>query len=310
MAEVDWHRLPSLSTLRAFEATARLQGYSAAARALNVTPAAIAQQVRKLEKELGSGLVRREGRGLALTAAGRQLSATLREAFALIAGGVDEMRQLQATRGVRVSTTQFFVDAVILPNLGDFWRRHPGVQVTFSPDGNGQPVDLENFDICVRAGQNADAWSGYARQPLLDSPFVVCAAPSLIESAGSELSSLPWLYDPNIENVFQVFLQQAGLDPGDLKIVDTGSPHLELEAAVAGYGLSISTEVIIRPHLADGRLIVVDSPLDVTSTYYAISSKGVLPDQVEQFLAWLADLCAGEADGADNLGRTAGSRGR
>ena len=310
MAEVDWRRLPSLSTLRAFEATARLQGYSAAARALNVTPAAIAQQVRKLEKELGSGLVRREGRGLALTAAGRQLSATLREAFALIAGGVDEMRQLQATRGVRVSTTQFFVDAVILPNLGDFWRRHPGVQVTFSPDGNGQPVDLENFDICVRAGQNADAWSGYARQPLLDSPFVVCAAPSLIESAGSELSSLPWLYDPNIENVFQVFLQQAGLDPGDLKIVDTGSPHLELEAAVAGYGLSISTEVIIRPHLADGRLIVVDSPLDVTSTYYAISSKGVLPDQVEQFLDWLTDLCAGEADGADNLGRTVGSRGR
>ncbi|MBZ8135471.1 LysR family transcriptional regulator [Afifella sp. IM 167] len=307
MIAIDWHRLPSLSTLRAFEATARLQGYSAAARALNVTPAAIAQQVRKLEREIGASLVRREGRGLVLTAAGRQLSGTLREAFALIAGGIDDMRHQQAARGVRVSTTQFFVDAVILPNLGDFWSRHPGVQVTFSPDGNRQPVDLEHFDICVRAGQGADAWPGHATRPLLDSPFVVCAAPGLIESAGHELSSLPWLHDPNIDDVFQAFYRQSGLDPAALKIVDTGSPHLELEAAVAGYGLSISTEVIIRPHLADGRLIIVDSPLDVTSTYYAITGKGVLSDQVQQFLDWLADLCVKYSDVSECPGPHAGS---
>ena len=49
MTDPDWRQLPPLSTLRAFEATARLEGYSAAARALNVTPAAIAQQVSKLE---------------------------------------------------------------------------------------------------------------------------------------------------------------------------------------------------------------------------------------------------------------------
>ncbi|MEC9343197.1 MAG: LysR substrate-binding domain-containing protein [Pseudomonadota bacterium] len=308
MIEIDWHRLPSLSTLRAFEATARLQGYSAAARTLNVTPAAIAQQVRKLEREIGASLVRREGRGLVLTAAGKQLSATLREAFALIAGGIDDMRRQQAVRGVRVSTTQFFVDAVILPSLGDFWSRHPGVQVTFSPDGNRQPVDLEHFDICVRAGQSDDAWSGHATRPLLDSPFVVCAAPGLIETAGRELSSLPRLYDPKIEDVFDAFLRQARLDRGDLKIVDTGSPHLELDAAVAGYGLSISTEVIIRPHLADGRLIIVDSPLDVTSTYYAITSNGVLHDQAQQFLDWLTDLCVKHS--GTTHGEPAGSPGR
>ena len=81
MTDPDWRHLPPLSTLRAFEATARLEGYSAAARALNVTPAAIAQQVRKLEDEMGAALVRREGRGLVLTEAGRQLAAQHSHSF-------------------------------------------------------------------------------------------------------------------------------------------------------------------------------------------------------------------------------------
>ena len=45
---VDWKSFPSLTALRAFEAAARLQNFSRAARDLNVTHAAIAQQVRSL----------------------------------------------------------------------------------------------------------------------------------------------------------------------------------------------------------------------------------------------------------------------
>lgn len=76
---MDWSDLPPLSTLRAFEAAARLGGFSAAGRELNVTHAAVAQQVRALEGRLGVALMRREGRGLALTpetfAASRSASA-------------------------------------------------------------------------------------------------------------------------------------------------------------------------------------------------------------------------------------------
>lgn len=291
MAELNWKRLPPLSSLRAFEATARFRGFSAAARSLNVTPAAIAQQVRKLERELGTGLVRRDGRGIVLTTAGRHLSGTLREAFGLIAEGVDEVRRQEALRGVRVSTTQFFVDAVILRNLGDFWTRHPGVQVTFAPEGNGQPVNLDNFDVCVRAGQTADTWSEYACVPLVRSPFVVCASPDLLKASGHDLSTLPWLFDPNIEDMFAAYFRQLGLDPEAVEIIDTGSPHLELEAAVAGFGLSLSTELIIRPHLDDGRLVLLDVPSAATTTYFAVHRKGHLSAHVARFLDWLKELC-------------------
>ena len=54
---MDWRDIPSLSALRAFEAAARLESFSGAARALNVTHAAIAQHVRALEDELVSDLI-------------------------------------------------------------------------------------------------------------------------------------------------------------------------------------------------------------------------------------------------------------
>ena len=64
MPSLDWRHLPSLSSLRAFEAASRFGNFSAAARALNVTHAAVSQAVRGLEAELGTALLRRDGRWL------------------------------------------------------------------------------------------------------------------------------------------------------------------------------------------------------------------------------------------------------
>ena len=61
------HRLPSLNALKAFEAVAQHLSFAKAADDLHVTKAAVAQQVRLLEAEIGAQLVRRSGRGLSLT---------------------------------------------------------------------------------------------------------------------------------------------------------------------------------------------------------------------------------------------------
>lgn len=293
MAEVDWHRLPPLSTLRAFEATARLKGYSAAARSLNVTPAAIAQQVRKLEVEMGTSLVRREGRGLTLTGAGRRLAAPLREAFGIIANGVDDTRRAEATRGVRVSTTHFFVDAVILPRLGDFWAQHSDVQVTFSPDGNQQPVDLDNFDISVRGDDTGKSFPGFASHHLLTSPIVLVAAPSLLEKAKGDLTTLPWIYEHSmgIDNMYE-FARRSGFDADSIDVVDPGSAKFEIEATLMGYGLSICTELVVKPHLDAGRLVRMEVPFKPMASYAAITRKGPLPKTAQLFLDWLVGVCA------------------
>ncbi len=293
MYDVNWHRLPPLTTLRAFEATARLKGYSAAARALNVTPAAIAQQVRKLETDVGTALVRREGRGLALTDSGRQLALPLREAFSLIARGFEEVKLSQTTRGVRVSTTDYFGNEVVLPSMGDFWAQYPGAQVSFSPEGNTQPVDLERFDIVIRGAADGASWEGYQETPLIRSPMIITAAPSLIGEGPIDLASLPWVKETTIGgDVFERMVRRAGCDPDAIEIVDPGSPKFELEAVLLGYGLNAGPEVTIRKHLADGSLVRVGPPLEMSGVYYAITRKGPLDAVVLSFLGWLRSLCA------------------
>ena len=292
MTDIDWRHLPALTTLRAFEATSRMKGYSAAARTLNVTPAAIAQQVRKLEAEVGAALVQREGRGLVLTEAGRHLGLSLREAFALISSGVAEAQRMQEDHGVRVSTTHYFVNSVILPNLSDFWSQNPKTQVSFVPDGNQSPIDLDNFDIAIRGFRKGANWEGYDVQPLLETPVIICAAPSLLSGGKSDLSTLPWVAEHGFKEAeLHEFARRAGFDPETMRIVDPGDARYEMEAALMGFGLMLTTEVIVRKHLNDGTLVWVDTPLDETVVYQAICRKGAMAKPVRKLLDWLTALC-------------------
>jgi LysR family glycine cleavage system transcriptional activator len=282
-----------LTTLRAFEATARLEGYSAASRSLNVTPAAIAQQVRKLEKDLGVKLVRRDGRGLALTEDGRDLALTLHDAFDLISEGVGRLQQRDATRGVRVSTTDYFVNVVVLPELGNLWQRHPTLQVSFSPDGNTQPLDFEAFDVFVRGGAPDQVWPGCTATRLLETPIIVCAAPSLLQSRGSDLSTLPWIRDRGMGGtVFEEVIQQVGCDPEQLTYVDPGSSKLELDAAVMGYGVHSSPEMTVHKELQEGHLVRLDVPVRAPAVYYALYRTGPVSEPVKDLIDWLVEVSA------------------
>ena len=290
---IDWHKLPPLSTLRAFEATGRLGGYSAAARSLNVTTAAIAQQVRKLEADLGIPLVRREGRGLALTEAGRTLASTLNDAFEQIAKGIDDVTAQEAARGVSVSTTVRFVDAVIMPRLGGFWAEHPGIQVSFAAEGNSWDVDIEAFDIAIRGGPPNHVWSGAAQKLLLKSPFVLCGTPELVRLGAKNLTDVPWIQDKSIgSQVFEGVVRDFGLRVDDLQLVDPGGSKFELDAALQGYGLHLSPAVTVKKYLDEGRLEAIDVPPKWVACYFAVYRKGRISDQVGAFLKWLEVSCA------------------
>ena len=97
---MDWQTLPPLNSLRAFAAVAEHRGFSQAGRALNVSHAAVSQQVRALERRLGAGLVMREGRGLTLTPAGARLARALDNAFGEIALAVERLSDHPLARAV------------------------------------------------------------------------------------------------------------------------------------------------------------------------------------------------------------------
>ncbi|WP_431301047.1 LysR substrate-binding domain-containing protein [Tabrizicola sp. BL-A-41-H6] len=288
-----WRNLPSLSSLRAFDAVARHGGFTGAGRVLNVTHAAVTQQVRGLEQELGVSLVRRAGRSVALTEAGERLAQVLNEAFGGIASGIDALCRSEARRPLRVATTTFIAEVRIMPRLPEFWARCPGVEVAMTPSHDIVDFARDGFDLAVRA--LSEGWTPSGAEdvrPLARTPVLAVCAPSLLAAGASDPQHLPWILEDEYGWDFDR-LRDAGVAPETLARVKLGSRHLEMSAARRGLGCMLATEIICRDDLAAGRLVslpLVGLPI---LTYAAVLPKGPRRPAVEEFVAWLATIFEG-----------------
>ena len=282
---VDWRHLPSLATLRAFQATAQHGGFTGAGRALNVTHAAIAQQVRALERELGVPLVQRLGRAVSLTPQGERLAASLRDGFSTIAGGITALQQAERRRGLRVATSTFIGQIAILPRLPEFWALHPGIEVTMTPAGPQFDLRAEGFDLAIVGW--ATEGPGIELQPIAHTRWVLAGAPSLLGDGPVDTATLPWLFPGVLEDEI---LQRTGVRLDPSKKVDIGTPYLEIAAAVLGMGLIFGPEIVLRAELASGKLREVPFEGDFNAHYSLVLPTGPRRPATAAFVDWVRTL--------------------
>lgn len=288
MAEIDWTRLPPLSALRAFEATARLQSFSAAARSLNVTHAAVAQQVRALEAHLGLVLVQRQARGMAVTAEGAQLAAALGEGFAAIEAGVRALERGRDGAPLKIALTPPFAETWLMPRLGDFWARNPGAELALVPSAALVDLRAEGYDLAIRYG--AGPWPGLEAEPLTGGRFVVVGAPGLLGAARPEgagaLSAFPWITAQDSPEQ-RLWAEGLGLNWEALAPRLYPTTSLALAATRAGYGLSVQTHVLVDDDLRKGRLVALAQRNSEGLCYHLVTRPGVQPPALRRFLGWL-----------------------
>src|SRR5690242_6841220 len=110
------YRLPPLSVLRAFEASARHLSFKKAAEELHVTPAAVSQQIKSLESYLGVPLFRRLTRALELTRHGTAMLPRVREGLDCLAAAVETTRRPGAD-ALRVTAPPSFATRWLVPRL-------------------------------------------------------------------------------------------------------------------------------------------------------------------------------------------------
>jgi LysR family transcriptional regulator, glycine cleavage system transcriptional activator len=284
-----WRDLPSLSMLRAFDATARHGGFTGAGRALNVTHAAVTQAVRGLEAELGVPLVRRAGRTVALTEAGERLARALDDGFGRVAAGIAGIRKAESTRVVRVTTTTYIAETYVMPRLPGFWAKHQGVEVALSPSPAKIDLARDGFDMAIRAF--TDGWvegPDEEIRPLCRSQVVAICAPSLA-NLGLHPQDMPWVI--GADNHWELAeVAGTGLDVKRLKQVDMGSPHLELQACRQGLGAGTATEIICRADIEAGRLVVLPLTGLPVITYAVVLPKGPRRAAVDAFANWLESI--------------------
>jgi LysR family transcriptional regulator, glycine cleavage system transcriptional activator len=285
---IDWRTLPSLTALRAFAATAETRSFSQAARALNVTHAAVAQQVRALEDHLGQALVQRDGRGVSLTADGEQLHEALAEGFAAIQRGVEALRAGEGDRPVRLTLTASFAAQWLMPRLKDFWARHPDIGLSLHPDSRVVDLHKERMDIGIRYGTGD--WPGVEASYLASARLVIAGAPSLLGDrerlTTEDMRGMDWILTRNWPEQ-DSYLRLLGLEPGSLSRTDVSGEDLAIAAARQGLGLVVESEALIEADVTDGRLRVVHASREKLPAYFIVTLPGPQRAAARTFLKWL-----------------------
>lgn len=144
-------RLPSLNALRAFWAAANHRSFAAAAGELHVAASAVGLQIRQLEEELEMKLFERTPKGLTLTAEGNRLLPGINQAFENLRGSIaarDE--KTSGTSNPAISVAPSFATKWLLPRLGAFLDRHPGIDVDVKANIELSDFARDEVDLAVR----------------------------------------------------------------------------------------------------------------------------------------------------------------
>ncbi|MCB1400743.1 MAG: LysR family transcriptional regulator [Rhodobacteraceae bacterium] len=285
---IDWRRMPSLSTLRAFAATAQEGGFSAAARQLNVTHAAVAQHVRAFEEHLGLPLVWRDGRRIRLTPEGERLARALAEGFATMQDAIVALRDQNADRPLSVTLPPAFAAEWLMPRLAGFWKRHPEIPLSLLPEH--RIVDLREAGAALGIRFGDGKWPGVISEFLVEAPQIVVGAPELLGGRRNlslrEMSMLPWVREGDWPEQMQL-LESIGLQPAALRFTDFPNEELALSAAREGLGLHLESAALVDEDIRNGWLVKIHEIRDESLGYYIVRPPGPVGPAARIFVDWL-----------------------
>ncbi len=293
--------LPSMSSLRAFEAAARHLSFTRAAVELNLTQGAISQGIRTLEDMLGVQLFIREGTSIRLTEVGREYLESARIAITEVLVATDRATGRQRGGVLTIACLGSFSLKWLIPNLMDFRLRHPAIALRVRTLFPYEPLAKQDYDVSIQYG-NGD-WPGLTVMKIApEQVFPVCS-PSLAKS-GSRLRKPADLANFTIiktasplilRDDWPLWLGAAGVP--DLKFSDEISFDLlypSYQGAIEGLGVAMGRTAVVEKDMRDGRLIEpfsvrIASPL----AYYTVTT----PDRarlkkVETFTNWVKDRFA------------------
>lgn len=245
-----------LSSLRVFEAAARLKSFTRAAESLGMTQAAVSWQVKALEQRLGLTLFRRLPREVALTEPGERLARAATEAMQLLRRALTDLRD--ADEGVlSITTLATLASQWLAPRLGAFQVANAGLAVRV--DTSSQLLDLErdNFDIGIRAG--AGDWPGLESARLMPGVFTPLCTPELataldLTDPSRLVDALRIGDDKEWAAWFAAAGVRAGAPPRAVRL-RADFQALEVAAALGGQGVALASPILYAREIAAGILV-------------------------------------------------------
>lgn len=251
------NHLPSLNALKAFIATAEESSISVAAQKLHVTHGAVSRQIKLLEEELNIALITKHGRGIKLTDAGQQLYQSCQPAFNTLADSCQQLRQQQQEKPLVLACSGSLLARWLIPRLPSLQQALPDFPlqlVTSADDENPQQqadLSLSFVDNPIR-----NEWLIPLEQERIGPVLSPQLAEQLDLETNASLPKLPLLHTLSRPQAWPDWATHQDI-AADLLNMGQGFPHLSylLEAVLAGLGIGIAPEQLIRTDLEQGRLL-------------------------------------------------------
>ncbi|WP_127111904.1 LysR family transcriptional regulator [Shimia sediminis] len=283
---MKWTNLPPMNALRAFAALAECGSYTAAGQALNVTHAAVMQQVRALETFLDVELVTRSGRSISLTDEGAALARHLESGFHQIRRGVDELTDVGLARPVMVTMSPAFAVKWLMPRLADFQTAHPEITLLLNPTGRFLELKPGETDIALRYSRQESLPDG--ADVLVSGDLAIVGTPDLMDESiqrPSDLTRLPWLQELGTNEVAEV-LGRHGVHPLRSPQILHMPGNLIMDAVQRGDGITYTLTRWVQDDLEAGRLVARFIEPNV-GNFYIETRPGAARPPLRSFIRWL-----------------------
>lgn len=232
-----------------FEAVVRFGGFTRAAEKLHIAQPAVSAQIRRLEAELGTTLLRRTTRHVSLTHAGELFLDRVRRILGELDGARADLDELaDVVRGeVRIGATQVLGSLDLPAAMAAFHRRYPGVRLSLRTGLiAGLLTALGAGDIDMVIGPvHADLQRRYLGHPLVEEALVLVTAPDH-PRAGAGIHTLaavgdePFVCLPKGSGLQAILTGAAAAEGFVPRIVyETHSPASIRELVAAGLGVAL-----------------------------------------------------------------------
>lgn len=291
-----------LNAMRAFEASARHQSFSAAAEELNVTPAAVGQLVRSLEEWLGTPLFHRGSGGrmrLVVTDVAQRALPDIRTGFDKLSLGLSLLKEGAASGLLTVTVSPSFAAKWLLPRIERFHSAWPELDVRL--DTSLKPLDFvaQGIDIGVRYGLGS--WPGLISEKLMDEEIYPVCSPALLKQSPQlldpeNLVNQTLIHDLSVDEhtgfaSWNAWLEKAGISGVDTKRgLRINNSAAVLQSGIDGYGIALARSVMARDDIAAGRLVRIypDIAFNSTLAYYIVyRPEQINVPKLQSFRDWL-----------------------
>lgn len=281
-----------LRAIVVFDAVARCRSLSKAASELFVTPSAVSQQIQALETHLGTTLLTKAGRGVALTEAGERYFEMIADDVRRVTEATQRIRGFRSRSVLTVRTTPTLGSKWLLPRLRSFLDANPDIELRLNATTEPTDFSLEAVDLDIRHGEGR--WPGMFVEGLAEEAFLPVCSPTCAKASSVAASDLPGhrlIHSVKAQVQWPQWFAMAGAVPTpEWRQLLFDRSHMAIDAAVDGLGVALESTLMMWRELRDGSLVcpVVNPPRVTLTTQWIVCPFDHLHKaKVRLFLDWL-----------------------